>query len=146
MRKKIVTAGTTALFVAASTLAIAQSPSPQAIERPSASDWKNITDARIDTVKAALQMTADQEKYWPAIEDAQGFKFIRTEFPHSFCRGCDAGLLVFRPSRNRDPVEFLHRCAYTLAQQASDLKKFADTWQPLYQTLDSDQKSGRLTL
>jgi hypothetical protein len=32
------------------------------------------------------------------------------------------------------------RSADTLAQRASDLKKLADTWQPLYQTLDSDQK------
>jgi hypothetical protein len=29
-----------------------------------------LTDARINITKAVLQLTADQEKYWPAVEDA----------------------------------------------------------------------------
>jgi hypothetical protein len=29
-----------------------------------------LTDVRIDIVKIALKMTPDQEKYWPAVEDA----------------------------------------------------------------------------
>ena len=66
--RKIITVASIALFI--STLALAQSPSRQAIELPSASNWKNLTDARVNIVIAALQITADQEKYWPAIEDA----------------------------------------------------------------------------
>jgi hypothetical protein len=42
--------------------------------------------------------------------------------------------------RDRDPVEFLQRRAQALAQRAADLKKLADAWQPLYQTLSPEQK------
>jgi hypothetical protein len=140
--RKVATAGATALFVAASTLVLAQSPSRQAIERPSASNWAILTDARINIVKAALQMTADQEKYWPAIEDA-----IRARAKDRQARIAAAAERVrelrngnFEALRDRDPVEFLHRHADTLVQRASDLRKLADTLQPLHQALDSDQK------
>jgi hypothetical protein len=67
---KIVAAGATALSVTASPLAYAQTPSARAPERLSAADVGTLADARITIVKAALQLTADQEKYWPPIEDA----------------------------------------------------------------------------
>ncbi len=133
--RKIVTAGATALFVAVSTLSLAQTPSRPAIARPSALNWETLTDARINVVKAALQMTADQEKYWPAVEDA-----IRARAKDRQARTAAAAERVrelragnFEALRDRDPVEFLHRHADTLAQRAADLKKLADAWQPLYQ-------------
>ena len=61
---RIVTAGLTALFVTASPLAYAQTPARAAT--PSAADWNNLTDMRVDVVTAALKLTPDQEKYWPA--------------------------------------------------------------------------------
>jgi hypothetical protein len=42
--------------------------------------------------------------------------------------------------RDRNPVEFLQRRSTALAQRSADLKKLADAWQPLYQTLSPDQK------
>jgi hypothetical protein len=42
--------------------------------------------------------------------------------------------------QNRNPVELMQRRAANLAQRAADLKKLADAWQPLYQTLTPDQK------
>ena len=50
--------------------------------------------------------------------------------------------------RDRNPVDFMHRRADVLAQRAADLKKLADAWQPLYQTLTPEQKRrmGALTL
>ena len=33
-------------------------------------DLNALTDARLGVIKAALQMTPDQAKYWPAIEEA----------------------------------------------------------------------------
>jgi hypothetical protein len=42
--------------------------------------------------------------------------------------------------RDRNPVEFLQRRAEALTQRGADLKKLADAWQPLYQTLTADQK------
>ena len=49
---RIVAVGLTALFVTASPLAYAQSTTP------SAADWNNLTDMRIDLVKAALETDA----------------------------------------------------------------------------------------
>jgi hypothetical protein len=42
--------------------------------------------------------------------------------------------------RDRDPIAFMQRRADALAQRSADLKKLADAWQPLYQTLTPDQK------
>jgi hypothetical protein len=41
---------------------------------------------------------------------------------------------------NRNPADFLNRRADALAQRAADLKKLAQAWQPLYQTLSPEQK------
>ena len=59
---KIVTAGAAALFVTASSFAYAQAPSAGARERLSAEDVSTLTDARVNIVKTALQLTPDQEK------------------------------------------------------------------------------------
>jgi hypothetical protein len=67
---KIVAAAATTLFLSASPLAYAQAPGVGALERLSTADVTALTDARINLVKAALQLTPDQEQYWPAIEEA----------------------------------------------------------------------------
>jgi hypothetical protein len=137
---KLIAAGLAALFVTASPLAYAQAPSGGAA---SAVDVSTLTDARIGIVKAALQLTPDQEKHWPAIESA-----IRTRAKDRQVRITTAAersseLRDHSPIealRDRDPVDFLRRRADALAQRAADLKKLADAWQPLYQTLNPDQK------
>src|SRR6476660_1198490 len=69
---KIVVAGTTALFLAASPIANAQTSQTSSVapERLNAADRNTLTDMRIDLVKAALQLTPDQEKYWPVVESS----------------------------------------------------------------------------
>ena len=57
----------TFLFLAGSSLAYAQEPSPPI---PSQADFKALTDARIGVVKAALQLTPEQEKLWAPVEEA----------------------------------------------------------------------------
>ena len=140
---KVVVAGVAGLFVAACPLAHAQAPSNEAQEQLSAKEWGTLTDERINVVKAALQLTPDQEKYWPAVEHA-----LRGRAEHRQARSASAetrinalrnGSLI-EALRNRDPVAFLNRRADALAQRAADLKKLADAWQPLYQTLRPDQK------
>ena len=42
--------------------------------------------------------------------------------------------------REVDPVELTRGRADALAQRAANLKKLADAWAPLYQTLNPDQK------
>jgi acyl carrier protein phosphodiesterase len=42
--------------------------------------------------------------------------------------------------RESNPIELLRERADVLAQRATRLKKLADAWQPLYESLDADQK------
>jgi len=140
---KLVTSGLTALFVTVSPLAYAQAPSSGAVERLSAADVGTLTDARINIVKTALQLTPDQEKYWPVIEDA-----VRARAKDRQARITTAAARTnelrerspIEALRDRNPVDFMHRRADALAQRAADLKKLADAWQPLYQTLNPEQK------
>jgi hypothetical protein len=64
---KTVTGLPTALFVAGFSPAYAQDSSSPI---PSQTDFKALTDARIGIVKAALQLTPEQEKLWPPVEEA----------------------------------------------------------------------------
>ena len=145
---KIVTAGLTALFITASPLGYAQTPSADE-GRLSAADLAKLTDMRVDIVKAALQLTPDQQKYWPAIEDA-----IRTRAKDRQARIADIEkrMAERRESsrievlRDRDPIDFLQRRADALSQRSADLKKLADSWAPLYKTLSPDQKQRMAVL
>ena len=138
---KIVTAGVVVLFVIASPLAYAQLPTSQ--DRLTASDWENLTDARIKIVKAALQLTPDQEKLWPPIEEA-----IRARAKDRQARIATAidrarelrDRSRIEVLRDRNPIEFMRKRADRLVQRAADLNRLADAWQPLYQTLDPEQK------
>jgi hypothetical protein len=143
MMLKLPAAAVAVFFVAASPLAYAQAPFAAAAERLSAADVGTLTDARINVVKAALQLTPDQEKYWPTIEDA-----IRTRAKDRQARIANAAARrneardrsPVEVLRDRNPVEFVQRRADALAQRSADLKKLANAWQPLYQTLNPDQK------
>jgi hypothetical protein len=138
---KIVTAGVTALFVATAPLAYAEHAASH--ERLTAADLENLTDARIEIVKAALQLTPDQEKLWPPIEDA-----IRARAKDRQARIAMAVERVrelrdrsrIEVLRDRNPIEFMKRRADRLAQRSADLKRLAEAWEPLYQTLTPEQK------
>src|SRR5205814_53015 len=75
-----------------------------------------------------------QQKLWPAVEEA-----IRAR---AAARQARLATFPNRVSelRDDDPVEILRERADALAQRAAGLKKLADAWQPLSQTLDPDQK------
>lgn len=132
-----------ALFVAASPLAHAQGQSTDKQGRLSAAEPDSITNLRVEVVKAALQLTPSQEKYWPAIEDA-----IRTRAKHRTARLVNLADRVsdmqdsnpLELMLNRNPADFMHRRADALAQRSADLKKLGDAWEPLFQTLNPDQK------
>jgi hypothetical protein len=138
---KIAVAGAAALFVMASPVAYAQSTPEWG--RLSAADFGTLTDARINIIKTALQLTPDQEKNWPAVENAIRARAkdrqARIEaIANRMAERRDGNIL--ESLRNRDPVEFLRRRAGVLTQRGADLQKLADAWQPLYQTLKPDQK------
>ncbi|PAY04004.1 hypothetical protein CK489_36775 [Bradyrhizobium sp. UFLA03-84] len=141
---RIVT-GTTALFLIASSIANAQGPqaAPASSERLNIADRNNLTDMRIDLTKAALQLTAEQEKLWPPVESA-----IRARAEDRKARVAKVQETVGRRAdesriealRNRDPIAFLQRRSEALAQRSADLDKLAEAWQPLYKTLNPEQR------
>src|SRR4051812_17275007 len=143
---KIVAAGLSAFLITASSLAYAQvstgpaqGPGPAqagpAQERLSDAEFKTLTDRRIELVKFALQLKPDQEKYWPPVEEA-----IRAR---AMARRQRLVNLVARASGQREfsPVELLRERANALATRAEGLKRLADAWQPLSESLDANQKA-----
>ena len=141
--KNIVVVGATALFLTASPIAHAQTPSPATPERLNAADRNTLLDLRIDLTKAALQLTPDQEKYWPAVENA-----IRARAEDRKARVAKISETVGRRAdqnpievlRNRDPIAFLQPRSEALAQRSADVDKLADAWQPLYKTFSPEQR------
>jgi hypothetical protein len=143
---KIVVIGTTALFLTASSVANAQSSqtsSPATPERLNATDQNTLTDMRVDLVKAALQLTPEQEKYWPAVEsairaNAEDRRARVAKIQETVGRSADQSRIEVL--RNRDPIAFLQRRSQALAQRSADLDKLAEAWQPLYNTLSQEQR------
>src|SRR3954447_1066088 len=146
LMSKTTAAGLRAFSTTASSLAYAQvstgpaqSSGPTqagpAQERLSDAEFKTLTDRRIELVKLALQLTPEQAKYWPPIEEA-----IRAR---AMARRQRLVNLVARATGQREfnPVELLRDRADALATRAANLKKFADAWQPLYASLDDNQKA-----
>ena len=103
-------------------------------ERITEADLKAITERRIDVVKAALQLTPAQQKYWPAVEaairgraDARRARLVQL-----------AGYAS--DQRERTPLELLRDRADALTARGAALKKLVDAWQPLYDSLDDAQR------
>ena len=89
------------------------------------------TAARINIVKSALQLTPDQEKLWPALEDAirarandRKARIENMKKEAAELRGHNLSDVL----RDRDPADFLNRRADALSQKAADLKKLAAAW------------------
>lgn len=129
--------GLTALMITMPTLARSQEPATggmqAAPDQENDTDWKAMTDARIDVLKSALQLTPDQEKLWPAVEAA-----IKARADARRAR--IANLAKMRDERP-DFFEMMRDRADNMAQRAAGLKQLADAWQPLYKTLDDKQKT-----
>ena len=121
----------TALFVAGFPLAYAQDASSPI---SSQTDFKVLTDARIGIVKAALQLTPEQEKLWPPVEEA-----IRARADARYQRMAAAAQRRSQQGEV-DPIALLRDRSDALAAKATALKKLADAWAPLYQSLNADQK------
>ncbi|MGV7216400.1 Spy/CpxP family protein refolding chaperone [Bradyrhizobium sp. UFLA05-112] len=116
----------------------AETSSTVGVGQPGAADLKSLTDMRVGIVKAALQLTPDQEKYWPAVEEA-----IRARAKNRQARLERIAELHDGETdalHQSNPVELMQRRADRLIQRGGDLKKLADAWEPLYKTLSEDQK------
>jgi hypothetical protein len=139
MIKKIAVATTAVLIVASPLVYAAETSTTVGMRQPSAADLKSLTDARVGMIKAALQLTPEQEKYWPALEQAirarAANRQTRMERVAELRESSAADAL-----REQNPIELMQRRAERLTQRGADLKKVADAWEPLYKTLSEDQK------
>jgi hypothetical protein len=140
MIKKIAFAATAVLIIASPLAYAAETSSTVGMRHPvTGADLNALTDARVGMIKAALQLTPEQEKYWPALEEA-----IRARSKNRQARWervaelRDGGPMDVL--RDQNAVELMQHRAEALSQRAADLKKEADAWEPLYKTLSPDQK------
>jgi len=146
---KIIAAAATALLVTAPQLACAQTPPTGLQERLNAADWNKLTDLRLDLIKAALQLTPEQTKFWPSVENAiraraQNRQARISKVAETASKWVNVSSVDIM--RNRDPIAFLNRRAEALAERSADLKKLSEAWQPLYQTLNAEQKKRMAAL
>ena len=121
---------TGALPVHAQVMPLAGPPQEQITE----ADLKTITERRIDLVKAALQLTPAQQKFWPAVEAA-----IRGRADARRTRLMQIAGYA-KEQRERSPLELLSDRADALTARGAALKKLVGAWQPLYESLDEVQQ------
>jgi hypothetical protein len=134
MRKVVI--GTTAVMLLASAYAYAQQPPGRDGGRrwqPSTEDRAAFLDARLAALHAGLKLTPDQEKSWPAFE--QAYRELAAQRGERMANEA-------RSDRDRasDPIQRAQREADTLLNRGTALKHYADAAAPLYQSLDDSQK------
>jgi zinc resistance-associated protein len=139
--KKSIIALSAAAAVAGSIFAytaVAQQP-PRGDEprwQPSAADRAAFADARIAALHAGLALTSDQEKLWPPVEG------VLKEMAKK--RADRSEQMRAEHEQNKEPVDSMQRLrrgAEFMTETGADLKRLADTAQPLYDKLDDAQKN-----
>lgn len=145
--RTFIIAGLTALAMATPTLSFAQEADEpedifvveQEAAKPDLEKIKAFTEARIAVLKAGLQLTPEQDKKWPALEQAL----------RDVAKARQERWAAFRdrrkeereqPKEQRDPIARLKNRADRLAARAAEMKKLADAAEPFYQSLNEDQK------
>jgi zinc resistance-associated protein len=131
---RAIVAGTAVLAIAGTTLAYAQHRGGGDFGRgwqPSMEDLRAFGEARLAALKAGLALTAEQEKNWPAFEQAaRDLGKLRMD-RMSAMRNAPA---------SSDPAERLRQRATAMAGTSTVLQKLADATDPLYKSLDESQK------
>jgi zinc resistance-associated protein len=102
--------------------------------RPSAADIAAFSDARIAALHAGLALTPDQEQLWPPVESVlKDLAKKRTDRVQQWRAEREQHVAV-------DPMTRLRSGADFMTETGADLKRLADTAQPLYDKLDDAQK------
>jgi zinc resistance-associated protein len=132
---KAIVAGTAALAIAGTTLVYAQQRGGRdgmmQGRQFSAEDLRAFGEARLAALKAGLTLSADQEKNWPAFEQAaRDYAKLRQDRFGALRSG----------QASDDPVERLRQRATAMSDAGAALKKLADATDPLYKSLDENQK------
>ena len=132
---KPIAAGAAALLIAGSSVVYAQyrpgREGPQA-RRPNIEDLRAYGEARLAALKAGLALTAEQEKNWPAFEQAaREFGKLRID---------RANASANTQSGDANPAERMNQRATAMMETGMALKKLGDATGPLYNSLDDSQK------
>jgi zinc resistance-associated protein len=99
--------------------------------RPSMEDLRAFGEARLAALKAGLMLTGEQEKNWPAFEQAaRDLGKMRLERMRAMRDAPPAA----------DPVDRMRQRAAAMSETGAALKRMADATEPLYQSLDESQK------
>jgi hypothetical protein len=102
----------------------------------SAEDRAAFVDARIAALKAGLQLTPDQEKNWPAFEQAvREMAKLRAER-----RALREARELGQSDAPKAPFDRLAERADNMAKASAVLKHIAETGKPLYMSLNDAQK------
>jgi hypothetical protein len=115
--------------------------------RISPEDLAAYADARIAALKAGLRLTAEQQQFWPPVEQALN-QLAQKRIERQIERRAD-----WRERREerrergdrwreerRNPVERLRELSDRLSETGADLDRLADALDPLYSSLDDAQK------
>lgn len=131
---KAIIAGAAAVAIASTSLVYAQQAGrPDGGQRwqPSAEDLRALGEARLAGLKAGLMLTPEQAGNWPAFEQAaRDFGKLRI----------DRRMAMRSAPPSNDAVERLRRRAAAMSDTGAALKKLADAADPLYKSLDANQK------
>ena len=132
---KAIVAGTAALAIAGTSLAYAQQRGNRdgmiQGRQLNAEDLRALGEARLAGLKAGLTLTPEQEKNWPAFEQAaRDLAKVRM----------DRTSAMRNTPATDDPVERLRQRATALSETGAALKNLADATDPLYKSLDENQK------
>src|SRR5499427_5234445 len=133
---KAIVAGTAVLAIAGTSLVYAQQRGPRdgmMMQRSqlNAEDLRAFGEARLAALKAGLVLTPEQEKNWPAFEQAaRDYGKVRMDRSAALRSG----------TTSDDPVERMRQRATAMSETGAALKKLADATDPLYKSLDENQK------
>jgi zinc resistance-associated protein len=131
---KAIVAGTAALAIAGTSLVYAQQRGGRdGAQRwqPNTEDLRAFGEARLAGLKAGLTLTAEQEQNWPAFEQAaREVGKLRMERMTT----------MRNATPSNDPAERLRQRATAMTDTGAALKKLADATDPLYKSLDDNQK------
>jgi len=139
---KFLIAGTAALAIASTSFLYAEKSSFLNAQQPNGLDegqlWQRgvenlheFDESRLAALKTGLMLTPEQARDWTAFEQAaRDFGKQRI----------DRRLTMRSAPPAHDPVERMRRRAVTMSEMGAALKKLADAAEPLYQSLDDNQK------
>jgi LTXXQ motif family protein len=139
---KFIIALTAALGIASTSFLYAEQSSLPYAQQPSSSDdgqlWQHdvenfheFDEARLAVLKTGLILTPEQARNWSALEQAsRDLGKLRI----------DRRMAMRTTPPSADPVEQLRQRATAMSDTGAALKKLADATEPLYNSLDENQK------